>query len=245
MKFFESRTFLIHRSVPQRKFSALWDKKVSIECRDSPFFCINLFHIWHLKLSETLDGSSRSFPLLWDKKNWRKTVICKKVSEIRNILNLRSRSQDFFAYCETKNFEWRTWFSVLMHRKIRYPNISGSLKGLRTKFFMTVRPRLSKENRDTPLLSIKVFDFPKILKQRRIPYWALLAVYVKKIQRRKVISPSYAWNFSIGELFWYTEVFHKEIFRYSEPKNFRRKMVIFRSYSKFFSIPHLWNFLKH
>ena len=52
-------------------------------------------------------------------KNRGKTVICNEVSKIPNILNLRSRSQEFFAYCETKHFEWRTWFSVLMHRKIR------------------------------------------------------------------------------------------------------------------------------
>ena len=170
MKFFDSWTFLIYRSVPQRNFSALWDKKFSTECRDIPFFCINFFYTWHLKMSETLDGSSRSFSLLWDKTNRRKTVICKKVSEIPNILNLRSRSQKFFAYCETKNFEWRTWFSVLMHRKTRYPIISGLLKGFRTKFFRTVRSKKWKENRDTPLLSIQVFDVAKILKQTGIPY---------------------------------------------------------------------------
>ena len=68
MKFFDSRTFLIYRSVPQRNFSALWDKKFSTESRDIPFFCIGFFDTWHLKLSRTLDGSSRSFSLLWDKK---------------------------------------------------------------------------------------------------------------------------------------------------------------------------------
>ena len=122
-------------------------------------------------------------------KSRRKTVICIKVFEIPKILKHRSGSRENFRYCETKDSEWRTWFSVLMHRKTRYPNISGRLKGLLTKFLRTVRPKESKENRDTPLLSTKVFDVPKILKQRGIPYRALLAVYVKKIQRRKVISP--------------------------------------------------------
>ena len=69
MKFFDSRTVLIYRSVPQRNLSALWDKKFSTECRDIPFFCISFFDTWQLKLSETLDSSSRSFSLLWDKKN--------------------------------------------------------------------------------------------------------------------------------------------------------------------------------
>ena len=92
MKFFDSRTFLIYRSVPQRNFSALWDKKFSTECRDIPFFCISFFNTWHLKLSEILDGSSRSFSVL-RQKNRRKNVTCKKVSEIPNFLKLRSRSQ--------------------------------------------------------------------------------------------------------------------------------------------------------
>ena len=291
IKFFDSRTILIYRSVPQRNLSALWGEKLSTENLDIPFLFNLFFDTSHFKLFETLDGSSRNFSVMWDKKNrrktvirmkvsdfssflklrsgsqeifanceteffdwrtwfsvlrhgkfrypkisgrlkslptkffstvrpkkstenrkifdwmswysvllhkffrylaietvwnprwfftkffatvrqkkWRKNVICRNFSEIPNILNLRSRSQKFFAYCETKKIQWRTWFSVLMHRKTRYPNISGRLKGLSTKFFRTVRPKNSKENWDTPLLSIQVFDVPKILKQTGIPY---------------------------------------------------------------------------
>ena len=68
MKFFGSRTFLIYRSVPQRNLSALWADKFSMENRDFPFFFKIFFDTSHLKLFETLDGSSRSFSLLWDKK---------------------------------------------------------------------------------------------------------------------------------------------------------------------------------
>ena len=141
MKFFDSRTFLIYRSVPQRNFMALWDKKFSTECHDIPFFYISFFRyltfetVWNVRWFPT------KFFATVRQKNRRKNVICKKVSEIPNILNLRSRSQEIFAYFEKKNFEWRTWFSVLMHRKIRYPKISGRSKGLRTKFFRTVRPK--------------------------------------------------------------------------------------------------------
>ena len=141
MKFFDSWTFLIYRSVPQRNFLALWDKKISTECHDIPFFYISFFRY----LTFETVWNFRWFPMKFfatvRQKNRRKNVICKKVSEIPNILNLRSRSQEIFAYCETNNFEWRTWFSVLMHRKIRYPKISGRTKGLRTKFFRTVRPK--------------------------------------------------------------------------------------------------------
>ena len=169
MKFLESRTFLIYWSVPQRNFSALWAKKNSTENRDIPFSFKIFFVTSHLKFFETLDGSSRSFSVLWDKKNWRKTVIRMKVSGIPSFLKLRSGSQDFFANCETKFFDWRTWFSVLRHGKFRYPKISGRLKSLPTKFFSTVRPKKSTENRDTALLNIKFFDVSKILDHRGVP----------------------------------------------------------------------------
>ena len=47
-----------------------------------------------------------------------------------------------------------------MHRKFRNPNFSGRLKGLPTKFFSTVRPKKSTENRDTPT-EHKSFRCPK------------------------------------------------------------------------------------
>ena len=63
MKFFDSRTFLIYRSVPQRFFLGP-RQKISTENRDIPLFCKKFFDTCHLKLSETLDGSSRSFSVL-------------------------------------------------------------------------------------------------------------------------------------------------------------------------------------
>ena len=150
MKFFDSRTFLIYLSVLQRNFSGR-DKKFSTGNRDITFLCIKFFDTWHLKLSETLDGSSRSFSVLWDQKNRKKTVICIKVFEIPKSLKLRSSSREIFAYCGTKKFEWRTWFCVLMHRKFRCPKFSGRLKGLPTQFVSTVMPKKDNgKSRDPP-----------------------------------------------------------------------------------------------
>ena len=56
MKFFDSRTFLTYRSVPQRNFSGR-DKKFSTGNRDITFLSIKFFNTSHLELSETLDGS--------------------------------------------------------------------------------------------------------------------------------------------------------------------------------------------
>ena len=38
IKFFDTRNFPIHRSVPQRNFSVLWDKKIWTKSRDTPSF---------------------------------------------------------------------------------------------------------------------------------------------------------------------------------------------------------------
>ena len=75
MKFFDSRPFVIYRSVPQRNLSTLRAEKFSTENRDIPFLFKIFFNTSHLKLSETLDGSSRSFSVLSDKKIRRKIMI--------------------------------------------------------------------------------------------------------------------------------------------------------------------------
>ena len=168
MQFFDSRTFLIYRSVPQRKFSALWAKNFLTENRDIPFsfkifFRYLTFEIfWNIRWFLT-----KFFGTVRPKKNRRKTVIRMNVSEILSFLKLRSGSQNVFAKCETKIFDWRTRFSVLMHRKFRHPKSSGRLKALPTKFFSTVRPKKSTEIRETPYW--EVFDVLKILKHRGVP----------------------------------------------------------------------------
>ena len=68
MNFFDSGIFLKYRSIPQRNLSALWAEIFSMENRDFPFFFKFFFDTSHLKFFETLDGSSRSFSVLWDKK---------------------------------------------------------------------------------------------------------------------------------------------------------------------------------
>ena len=132
-------TEVFHHEIVQHSEPKFFRRKIVIFRSYSLFFDTS-----HLKIFETLDGSSRSFSVLWDKKNRRKTKIRMKVSEIPSFLKLSSGSQDFFANCETKFFGRKTWFSVLMHRKFRYPKFSGRLKALPTKIFSTVRPKKSK-----------------------------------------------------------------------------------------------------
>ena len=64
MKFFDSRPFVIYRSVPQRNLSTLRAEKFSTANRDIPFLFKIFLDTSLLKLSETLDGSSRNFSVL-------------------------------------------------------------------------------------------------------------------------------------------------------------------------------------
>ena len=46
IKFFATRNFRIHRSVPQRTFSVLWDKNFWTKSRDTPSFAKHIKNQW-------------------------------------------------------------------------------------------------------------------------------------------------------------------------------------------------------
>ena len=116
-KFPRSKTFWILEVVPRKFFEIVvhsqpknFRRKIVIFRSYSIFFYTSRLKLWNIRWFLTkFFGTVRQ-------KNRRKTVIRMKVSEIPNILNLRSRSPEFFALCETKNFEGRTWFSVYHKR---------------------------------------------------------------------------------------------------------------------------------
>ena len=135
MKFFDSRTFRIYRSVLQRNASALWAKKLSTESSDILFFLIKFFDTSYLKLSEKLDGSSRSFLVLWDKKNRREVMILQKIFEIPNHLRLRSGYHELFWYCETKKFRQKNVIFRSHALKVSMPEISREVEGVTHETF--------------------------------------------------------------------------------------------------------------
>ena len=81
------------------------------------------------------------------------------------------------------------------------------------------------ENPDTPpLLSIELFSLPEIFSNTGEVFSVLWDK--KKFRPNREASPSFAWKFSIPELFRNTEVFSYEFYWHSETKNFRRKILI-------------------
>ena len=97
----------------------------------------------------------------------------------------------------------------------------------------------------SPLSSIFFFRYQKISGKQKGSFTKLFVsvLWDKKFrQNRDASSPSYAWKFSMKEFFWNTKVFSNKFFRYSETKQFRRKIVIPVLCIKFFNTP---NFLTH
>ena len=104
-KKFDTRTFLKHRRVRPRCFSAIWDKKFATERRDSPFSTINFFH-------------TRSFLK-------HKMVPLKKFSVMRN-RNFSTQNRDisllWINFFNTRQ-KWKTKgftdesFSTVRHKK--------------------------------------------------------------------------------------------------------------------------------
>ena len=96
-----------------------------------------------------------------------------------------------------------------------------SFSVLRDKKFPT-------ENRDTPFLCIKFFDAGFFPRHRSVRLRNVSVLWDKTIFDRKSWyslppPPSYPWNFSIREIFWNTEGFLYEMFRYCETQKFSRE----------------------
>ena len=112
-----------------------------------------------------------------------------------------------------------------MHQNFRCQSFFETQKGSPTKFFAPVRQKNFDKTMMPPLLCIKNFDTRIFLKRRRIPLRNFWALWDKKIQRRIVISPSYAKTFSIPEIFWNIKGFLHKVFWHCETKNFDKIMM--------------------
>ena len=133
----------------------------------------------------------------------------------------------------------------------RYQKISGKQKGYFTKLFVSVLwDKKFPQNRDapppsyawtfsskeffwntkvlsnSPLLCLKIFDTRILSKHRRVLLRILSALWDKDFSTEFSDIPFLCRNFSLPEIFWFTEVFPNEIYRYSETKSFERKVVI-------------------
>ena len=107
----------------------------------------------------------------------RKIVIplCIKFFDTPNFLKFWSDVREIFRHCETDIF-WRKIVILppplppLIHKFFRYQKFSETKKGSPTKYFRYCETTIFFiENRDIPLLGIKLFDTRNFLRHRRFP----------------------------------------------------------------------------
>ena len=147
-KFCDTRNFLKHRSVLQRIFSVLCDKKLSTEKRNTPpLWCFKNFDTRNFLIHGSVPQPS--FSVLWDKKFWLKIVICPLLS-----IKIYSIPKSFFWNTEgflykafrfgpvRQKISTKPWsFPPPLLENFRYQNSFETQKCFPTNFIGTVRQK--------------------------------------------------------------------------------------------------------
>ena len=177
------------------------------------------------EMSETLKGSFTKFfgtvrQKIFDGKTWY-PLVCIKFFETPSFLKHRRDPHGIFRHYETKNFRRKN--VIPPFSSIKLFETKNFLKNSRIplrKFSALWDIEISSENRDMPPLIHKFFSIPENFRNTEgFLYKAFRFGPVRQKVRTKpwCPPPSYAWKFSMKELFWNTtKVFSNEIFRYSE-----------------------------
>ena len=244
MKFFDSRTFLIYRSVPQRIFLALWDKKISTDSRDIPFFCVGFFDTWLLKLSETLDGSSRSFSLLWDKKIEGKPWYTKKFLRPQNFWISEVVPRKFLRTVRQKisNEDRDFPFSCIEKSK---PEYFRKFEGVRHENFQDCEAKKIKGESRYPATEHKILRCPKDSETKRDSLPSFIGSIREKNSTEKSDITLLGMKFFDSRTFLiYLSVPQRNLCALWA-ENFSTENRDIPFLFNFFSIPHVWNFLKH
>ena len=107
IKLFETKNFLRNSRIPLRKFSALWDIKLSTENRDKPPLIHKFFSIpENFRKTEGFLYKAFCFGPVRQKvstKPWCPApLLCMKIFDKRNFWNTKVFSNEIFWYSETK-----------------------------------------------------------------------------------------------------------------------------------------------
>ena len=108
----------------------------------------------------------------------------------------------------------------------RYQKISGKQKGSFTKLFVLLLwDKKFRQNRDTPLLCIKIFEKRIFLKHQSVFQWNISAQWDKNFDGKSWYPPPLLSikYFYLPEIFWNTEWFPGEVFSVlRDKKKFRQ-----------------------
>ena len=187
LKIFHTRTFLKHRNVRLRCFSAFWDKKTSTEKRHTPLLIHELFP--YLNFSEGQKRSPTKFFSTVRLNDFhgkpRISSIMHKLFGCPKLFESMEGSPQVFWYCETKTID-RIVIPVLS-KKFWNKNNFEAQTGSPAMILGDVRQKNS-----TKLLYPyypKCFDTRTFLKHRRVRPRCFLAIWGKRTSTEKRHTP--------------------------------------------------------
>ena len=182
---------------------------------------------------------------IFDGKTWY-PLVCIKFFDTLNFLKHLRDAHEIFRHCETKNFRRKLVICPLLSINFfRYQKISGKQKGSFTKLFVSVLwDKKFRQNRDAPLLCMKIFDERIFLKHQSVLQWNISIQWDKT--DGKSWFPPLIQTFPIPEIIATVKDSPTKIFG-TETKNFRRKILIHPpppSFIQIFSGPEVSETLK-
>ena len=172
-KTFGNKNFLKNSRIPLRKFSAVWDIKISTENRDMPPLIHNSFSIpENFRKTEGFLYKAFRFGAVRQKvptKPWcPPPLLCMKIFDKRIFLK---QHQSVFQWIVSvqwdKNFDGKSWYSPPpLIQTFSVPEISETLKGSPYENFRHWDKKISTENRKSwhNPLKHKYFRYPKLMK---------------------------------------------------------------------------------
>ena len=121
------------------------------------------------------------------------------------------------------NISTKPWCALSHGWKFSIKEFFWSTKVFSNQIFWFSMTKTSTENRDTPLLSIKNFSLPATFWNTEWFPGEVFSVLWEKQNSDKTVKlpPSFAWHFSIPEIFRNTEVY-----RHWDTKKIRQKILI-------------------
>ena len=172
-------------------FSAIWDKKISKEKRDTPFLSIFfsvLENFWNTKAFSTkFFGTVRL--KLFDGKSLN-SYFMQKVFGWHSFYESLKGSPQKIQHRETKKF--KKVVIVCCPKFFRYQKIS-ELQGSSYKIFWYCETKTI--NKIVIPYYLKTFDTRAILKHRRVRPRCFSAIWDKKVRRKNVTPPFLSINF--------------------------------------------------
>ena len=213
-KFFRDQKLVKHWKIPLRNFSALWDKKISIENLESPPppSYPSTFSLPEDFWNTAQKGSPTKFigtvrQKTFDGKTWY-PLVCIKFFDTPNFLKLWRYAHEIFQHCETKNFRRKNVIPPSMPKVFRYPKFSETFKGCPRIFLALWDKKFSTEKRDTPFFIHIFFETKNFLKNSRISLRKFSALWdIKFSTGNRDMPPLIHKFFSIPENFRKTEGF--------------------------------------